>query len=1012
MNRLLVTALTLILIADFSAAVQALKNPLQLPAPTPALQQIRGVTSENSISWTPIVFGKTSAVWKAFSAERSGFISTSFGTPLAFVDTPIDNSQLEQQAVDFIKANANQLGCADCDITLEKIVNVKDLTIVRVNLRIDDTPIEGSSVILVINKNGDLISIKSNGYGNEIGSRFIIDSKTAINSITPTLAYPVEILNVEPVWLPRSSGQTAIRLNACYKLETSTTNPALQPTFFVDAEFGGLLAAENRVTFIEVEGATSGGVFPLYGTDDPETRQFPYHRIVVENEEVHSDGEGLFRMELNEDDAPFRASATLQGMWAEVHEFDNNDASFDEEFELDALIDVFWSDENSSVDERNLYYHVTLIHEYFKQLEPEFDGLDYPMQAVCGMGGPGYEAYEDNAFSSGQGLFFGRGNRADNFAHYADVIYHEYGHSVTSVIYRNHALPYEGESGAMNEGWSDYFTCSLTDESYIGEGGLLGQGYIRNIDNELVYPRNMNGEVHDDSRMFSAAMWHTREVMGAEYCDSLFHFARYLVADDFREYFLDVLLTDDDDGDLTNGSPNYREIYRQFARHGIGLNDSTDHFMISGLELDDLGNQEGEGIDNGFYEPGETISLNASIFRSGAPVPFNDDSVYVQLMTDSPYIQIINDLVKLPPLEPGETGNTEEPLTFRIHAQAPLIFANYIIIVGASQGETPLIDTVRIPLGRPSTLVVRDGTREIDRTPWIHKGLDDLGVVYTDHNSVRPDYPLSQIMHSFKNIIWFTGDEREDILTEDSRQELTSFLDNGGNLLLTGQYLPDWTGAEDFLATRMGARFVTDTLALTYLEGEDGDSISDGHRLLLIGGDGARNQGRPAIIEAVNGSVVTYRWARIEGRPAGAVRKFDPETGAKTMFFAFGIEAIGAAGRTTTLAEVLEKSLAWLEKEEAVNENPVLAAEFRLEPAYPNPFNGTTTLKYSLPINQKITLEIFDIAGRSISTLFEGVQSAGYHQEVWNSAEKPSGVYFAQLKSANRVERKMLLLLR
>jgi hypothetical protein len=91
---------------------------------------------------------------------------------------------------------------------------------------------------------------------------------------------------------------------------------------------------------------------------------------------------------------------------------------------------------------------------------------------------------------------------------------------------------------------------------------------------------------------------------------------------------------------------------------------------------------------------------------------------------------------------------------------------------------------------------------------------------------------------------------------------------------------------------------------------------------------------------------------------------------------------------------------------------------FFLSPAHPNPFNSTTTLHYSLPTPQHVTLEVFDIQGREVATLVDGVQSAGEHQVTFDGAGLASGVYLVKLEAAssgsgatpNKVVQKLVLL--
>lgn len=85
----------------------------------------------------------------------------------------------------------------------------------------------------------------------------------------------------------------------------------------------------------------------------------------------------------------------------------------------------------------------------------------------------------------------------------------------------------------------------------------------------------------------------------------------------------------------------------------------------------------------------------------------------------------------------------------------------------------------------------------------------------------------------------------------------------------------------------------------------------------------------------------------------------------------------------------------------------------RLELAqnYPNPFNPVTVIGYSLPQASEVSIEIFDMTGRRVAVLSEGVQSAGRHTAEFDASDLSSGVYMYRLQSAGSVlTRKMTLI--
>ena len=85
---------------------------------------------------------------------------------------------------------------------------------------------------------------------------------------------------------------------------------------------------------------------------------------------------------------------------------------------------------------------------------------------------------------------------------------------------------------------------------------------------------------------------------------------------------------------------------------------------------------------------------------------------------------------------------------------------------------------------------------------------------------------------------------------------------------------------------------------------------------------------------------------------------------------------------------------------------------FMLEQNYPNPFNPSTMISYHLPVNSNVSLRIFDMLGREITTLVNEEQSAGRKEVRWNASGAPSGIYFYRLQTGTYSETKKLILVK
>jgi endo-1,4-beta-xylanase len=85
---------------------------------------------------------------------------------------------------------------------------------------------------------------------------------------------------------------------------------------------------------------------------------------------------------------------------------------------------------------------------------------------------------------------------------------------------------------------------------------------------------------------------------------------------------------------------------------------------------------------------------------------------------------------------------------------------------------------------------------------------------------------------------------------------------------------------------------------------------------------------------------------------------------------------------------------------------------FSLSQNYPNPFNPTTTISYQLPMDNYVTLKIYDLMGREIATLFDGFRQAGNYIIIFDGSKLTSGVYFYKLKAGIFSDFKRLVLMK
>jgi hypothetical protein len=94
-----------------------------------------------------------------------------------------------------------------------------------------------------------------------------------------------------------------------------------------------------------------------------------------------------------------------------------------------------------------------------------------------------------------------------------------------------------------------------------------------------------------------------------------------------------------------------------------------------------------------------------------------------------------------------------------------------------------------------------------------------------------------------------------------------------------------------------------------------------------------------------------------------------------------------------------------------------LPTGFQLLPAYPNPFNPVTTVRYQLPFSSDVKMTVYDILGREVVVLLHGQKNAGIHNIRWNGTNRfgqsvASGTYFVVMKALNFNQIQKVLLIK
>jgi carboxypeptidase T len=92
--------------------------------------------------------------------------------------------------------------------------------------------------------------------------------------------------------------------------------------------------------------------------------------------------------------------------------------------------------------------------------------------------------------------------------------------------------------------------------------------------------------------------------------------------------------------------------------------------------------------------------------------------------------------------------------------------------------------------------------------------------------------------------------------------------------------------------------------------------------------------------------------------------------------------------------------------------NNQIPKRFGIEQNYPNPFNPSTNIKYQLPIQEYVTIKVYDILGKEVLTLMNGKKDAGYYEVKFDASNIASGMYFYKIVAGSFIETKKMVVIK
>ncbi|MEZ5357433.1 MAG: dockerin type I domain-containing protein [Candidatus Zixiibacteriota bacterium] len=326
----------------------------------------------------------------------------------------------------------------------------------------------------------------------------------------------------------------------------------------------------------------------------------------------------------------------------------------------------------------------------------------------------------------------------------------------------------------------------------------------------------------------------------------------------------------------------------------------SSYIRILGANFSDAAYGDGDFL----YEPGETVTCEFALKNTGS-IPAHD--VTLSLSCNDNQLTFGNSTMAIGAVDTNQTIMTPATITFSIPANCTPRSDSFYLELNYNGGAIDTITYV-MTIGRAEILLVDDDdgdTLEVFYTSYF----DRTGIPY-DYHETSGAIPIGDTLNGYSAVIWFTGDYRINPLDNNEISAMKTYMDAGGNLLLTGQAIAAqlhlYTDV-DFLNNYLKSSYLsTSYIPLVVCQpgatvfGDIGDSAAIGGNL------GAHNQTQPDHIAAINGGVSEMKYLMSTD---DAAVSYDGSY--KSVFFSYGLEGISSIDsrflvRDTVIARVLD----------------------------------------------------------------------------------------------------------
>lgn len=635
--------------------------------------------------------------------------------PGAKLSATLENRNIETQTREFLRELSMVLQVDDSELLFQSAVQREGIWHVTYRQHKSGVPVYQGGVRLTINGDGKVPYIRPTIYPQiDVSTTPSLSLWEATKIAGEQVGFFDEIdslLTNSLVILPLAD-ENGVSYRLAWKLRFLIKNPREKWVYFIDAHSGEIIFWYEAIVHDEVYGTVRGYYYPNFPGDNRDDAPFELIRVdarvlggICMPPDITFDEtnfSGYYSITVpGPESCEYEVTASLAGLkHLEVLNHNGDDASYSGIATPIEPHNWTWDDDTPALDsEMNVYYHATDMYSLMLENPFNFDLESYTGQL-------GLRIFVNSASKGCQSsydpddddVYIGIGDPPCclDFGLNRETVFHEMGHCVTHNIYTDDGgftplgLPPYGECGAMDEGFADYWACTITDNSERNEGILVCEPYldkIRNLDNTLIWPDDATGEEHHDGQIIGGALWDLRQNpnVGSYVTNDLFFEALWWFPFSFSEYMDAVLMAADEfygngDGVVDYNTPYVIEIFNSF---------STNHHIYSSFFQKADVNADGE-VD-------VLDAVRAANISQNIPPPPNDIEFWAADMDDDGDVdaidvqKIVNVILGLPPdppppttaavlyltKVPGQTGDYEVMLTNQMEVGIIQLWVSY-----------------------------------------------------------------------------------------------------------------------------------------------------------------------------------------------------------------------------------------------------------------------------------------------------------------------------------------------